>query len=73
MKRGLRERGQVAVEYLLLLVVIITIFVTLSAKVKAYLLGGEACSNNDKSIRCRLMGLIEQGQNDQFRYFPLMK
>ncbi|OFZ24838.1 MAG: hypothetical protein A2381_04285 [Bdellovibrionales bacterium RIFOXYB1_FULL_37_110] len=68
---NLLEKGQTAVEYLLMLLVVVTILYTLSGRVYKYFLGDiKACNRYSQSFVCRLYSIYNI---DNYLYFRLRR
>lgn len=64
------ERGQVAVEYVLLLAVVTTILFSLMGQVKGYLLADQgACTASSKSVVCQFEKMLSFNSFRSFRIF----
>jgi len=67
----LLNKGQTAVEYLLLLLVVVSLIYTLSGRVYKYFLGDmNSCTKNSRSFVCRLYNIYNI---ENYRYFQLRR
>jgi len=65
------NKGQTAVEYLLMLLVVISLIYTLSGRVYKYFLGDiKSCNKNSHSFVCRLYNIYNI---ENYRYFQLRR
>jgi len=69
--KTLGQKGQTAIEYILLLMVIATMITTLAKRINEYftLPDGETCEENPNSLVCQ----FQKGLGDDFRFFTLRK
>ena len=76
-KEAMGEKGQTAVEYILLLLVMVTLITSLLSYVKTKYLGDpEKCNTavNSKTLLCKIQSYIRPtGGNKPFQYFPFKK
>ena len=76
-KWNMGEKGQSAVEYILLLMVMVTLITSLLSYVKTKYLGDpEKCNipANSKTLFCKIQSYVRPtGGNKPFQYFPFKK
>ena len=67
----MKDKGQTAVEYILLLAVMTLIFISVFGIIKSRVLAGaDNCTPEQKSLVCYFHRLFDHGQ---FRYFRLVR
>jgi hypothetical protein len=65
----LKSRGQTTIEYMLMLIVVISLAVTLMKQIKIFVIGeAENCNENSPSLICTLERSYNFGN---LRYYPL--
>lgn len=69
------DKGQTGIEYVLLMVCMMTIIISLMGRIRESLLGSEfPCPNNDNSIGCVITRSISSfGSDVSYRRFNLRK
>jgi Flp pilus assembly pilin Flp len=71
------ESGQTAVEYILMLCVMVSIIVSILGMIKTQYLGNpQACESaaNKKKLLCKISSfLTDSGGNKHFQYYPFRK
>jgi hypothetical protein len=65
------QRGQAAVEYVLLLVVVISILTPIMGAIKDRFVGGEDCTGQSTSLVCRFQNILSQ--DPKFQTFRLRR
>jgi hypothetical protein len=71
----LNDKGQTGIEYILLLVVMMTIIISLMSRVRERLIGSVfPCPNDDQSLGCVITRSVSTfGSGPRFRFFRLRK
>jgi hypothetical protein len=68
------QLGQVAIEYTLLLIVILTMITALVGRVKEFMLdGAENCTATSTSIACKYENLFSTLKQNGYRYFSIKR
>ena len=71
-----RKQGQAAIEYLLLIGVLLAIMLSLAPTLRKQLIGNGRCENpNNRSVFCRLITSLQLDSEDAggYRYFRLRR
>ena len=71
--KKLYQKGQAAVEYVMLISVMALILFSLLGKVKSIFLSPENCDDNNQSFACRLEGLFHFENIGQMKRFHVIR
>ncbi|MBT7609780.1 MAG: class III signal peptide-containing protein [Bacteriovoracaceae bacterium] len=71
--KAFSNKGQTAVEYVLLFAVVIVMTLALMKQIKDRMVGDISnCTANSKDLGCKLRGAFPTGGYENFRYFKVM-
>ena len=71
---GILVKGQAAVEYLLLMAVVVTVMITVMTKVRNWMLADSGtCKDKKFSLICVVKKVFSEEATGNFQYFSLIK